>query len=129
MAAALGGELGDALPPEGKTAPLGDDGGTGGRDKCRRQRVGQNLLRAISLFNLLDGNNLFPSRSDMDAPDYLLKLNNRITNIHVMNLRSLDLNLLIVFECLISIWLLFESYCLVWFECSINMWIYLNIIV
>ena len=33
MAAALGGELGDALPPEGKTAPRGDGDGTeGGRD-------------------------------------------------------------------------------------------------
>ena len=69
MAAALGGESGDALPPEGKTIPLGDDGGTGGRDGCRRQRVGLNLVQAFSLFVLLDDNDLFPSRSDMDAPD------------------------------------------------------------
>ena len=55
MAAALGGESGDALPPEGKTIPLGDDD--------------LNFLQVFSLFVLLDDNDLFPSRSDMDAPD------------------------------------------------------------
>lgn len=92
--------MGDALPPEGETAPRGDGGGTGGRDRCRRQRVGLNLVQAISLFFLCDGNNLFPSGRDMDAPDHLLKLNNIMTIIHDMNLRSLDLNLLVVFEAL-----------------------------
>ena len=100
MAAALGGELGDALPPEGKTTPLGDGGGTGGMDRCRRQRVDLKYFQVISLFVLLDGNSLFPSTRDMDAPDRLLKLNNKISIIHNMNLRSLDLNLLVVFDAL-----------------------------
>lgn len=36
----------------------------------------------------------------MDGSDLMLKLNDRICNIHTMNLRSLDLNLLVVFDAL-----------------------------